>query len=128
MYNRTDETDAVTAVAEDYFKAMINTDEAELRRVFHPQAPVTGLFGDEFSYGNLDSFIDFVKSTPAANENGKPLEYYVEGLVLVGDTAVVTVGCYFYSTRFTDHLSMIKINGDWCIVAKAYTTHPPAES
>ena len=128
MYNRTDGADAVATVAENYFKAMINADEAELRRLFHPQAPVTGLFGGEFSFGSLDSFIDFVKSTPAANENGNPLEYYVEGLVLAGDTAVVTVGNYCYSTRFTDHLSMIKINGDWRIVAKAYCTHPPAES
>lgn len=128
MYNRIDEADSVTTVAEDYFKAMINADEAELRRVFHPQAPVTGLFGDEFNYGSLDSFIDFVKSTSAANENGKPFEYYVKGLVLAGDTAVVTVGNYCYNTLFTDHLSMIKINGDWRIVAKAFCTHPPAES
>ena len=128
MCNRTDEADAVITVAEDYFKAMINANESELRRVFHPQSPVTGLFGGDFNYGSLDSFIEFVKNTPAANENDNPFEYYVRGLVLVGDTAVVTVGNYCYSTRFTDHLSMIKINGEWRIVAKTYCTHPPAGS
>ena len=117
-----------TAMQEDYFKAMINANEDELRRVFHPQASVIGLFGDEFSCGGFDSFIDFVKSTPAANENDKPFEYYVKGLILEGDIAVVTVGNYCYSTRFTDHLSMIKINGDWRIVAKTYCTHLAAES
>jgi hypothetical protein len=36
MYDRTDEADAVIAVAGEYFKAMVDADEAELRRVFHP--------------------------------------------------------------------------------------------
>ena len=122
MYNRTDEADDVIAVAGEYFKAMVDADEAELRRVFHPQASVIGHFDDEFEFASLD---DFIASTPDAKTGDKPFDYRVDGLVLVGDTAVITVGCYCYGIWFTDHLSMIKIDGSWRIVAKTYYAHPP---
>ena len=122
MYNYTDETTAVNALAQDYFKAMITGDEAELRRVFHPQAPIVGYLGDEFNFDSLDAFIDIVTNAPAANENGKPFEYAVNGLVLTDNTAVVTVSNTCFNAQFVDHLSMVKVDGQWCIVAKTYGT------
>ena len=122
MYKRTDEADAVIAVAGDYFKAMVDADEEELRRVFHPQAPVIGNFDGEFDFASLD---DFIASTPDAKTGDKPFNFRVDGLILVGDTAVISVGGYCYGTWFTDHLSMIKIDGDWRIVAKTFYAHPP---
>jgi hypothetical protein len=50
--------------------------------------------------------------------------YRVDGLVLVGDTAVITVSGYCYGTWFTDHLSMIKIERMWRIVTKTFYAHP----
>jgi hypothetical protein len=49
----------------------------------------------------------------------------VDGLVLVGDTAVITVGGYCYGSWFTHHLSMIQVDGKWRIVGKTYYAHPP---
>jgi hypothetical protein len=77
MYKRKDDADAVLAFAETYFKAMIEANEKELRKIFHPQASVIGLFEGEFSFHGIDPFIEFITSTPAANDNGKTLEYYV---------------------------------------------------
>ena len=70
MYKRTDEAD-----------------EAELRRVFHPRASVIGHFSGALEFTDLDSFI---ASTTDAKTGDKPFEYRVDGLVLVGDTAVIT--------------------------------------
>ncbi len=120
MYNRCDEGDAVTAVAAAYFKAMVDADEAELRRVFHPNASVIGHFEGEFDFASLEQFIE---TTPDAKTGDAPFEYRVEGLVLVGDTAVISVGGYCYGTWFTDHLSMVKIADEWKIVAKVFYAH-----
>ncbi len=121
MYIRTDEADDVIAVAGNYFTAMVDADEAELRRVFHPQASVIGHFDGTLEFTNLDGFI---ASTVDAKTGDKPFEYRVDGLVSVGDTAVITVGGYCYGTWFTDHLSMIRIDGNWRIVAKTFYAHP----
>ena len=122
MYNRTDEADAVIAVAEEYFKAMLYADEATLRRLFHPQASEIGNYDGRFEFGSLD---DFIAGTSDAKTGDKPFDCCVDGLVLVGDTAVITFSNYCYGTWFTDHLSMIKIDGNWRIVAKTYYAHPP---
>ena len=42
MSNRTDQADAVIALALGYCKAMLDADEMELRRIFHPKASVIG--------------------------------------------------------------------------------------
>ena len=121
MYNRTDEADAVIAVAGNYFRAMVDADEQELRRVFHPNASVIGHFGGKLEFAGVD---EFIKGTPHAKTGDKPFDYRVEGVVLEGDTAVVTVGNYCYARWFTDHLSMLKIDGSWKIVAKTFYVHP----
>lgn len=121
MYKRSDEADAVIAVAGAYFAAMVDADGAELRRVFHPKASVIGHFGGELEFASLE---DFIAATADAKTGDKPFEYRVDGLVLVGDTAVITVGGYCFGTWFTDHLSMLKLDGHWRIVAKTFYAHP----
>lgn len=121
MYKRRDEGDAVIALAADYFKAMVDDDEAELRRVFHPQASVIGHWEGELEFDSLDQFI---ATTGEAKTGDRPFEYWVEQLVLVGDTAVISIGTFCFGTKFTDHLSMVKIAGEWKIVAKVFYPHP----
>ena len=125
MYDRLDEADAVIALAGDYFKAMVDADETELRRVFHPKASIIGHWESELEFSSLDEFIEFVTATPASKGEDRPLEYQVDGLNLIGDIAVVTVGNYCFGTWFTDYLSMIKTGGAWRIVAKTFYAHPP---
>jgi hypothetical protein len=122
MYKRIDEGDAVIAVAGRYFTAMLEGDAAELRRLFHSRAIVVGNFDGALEYSDLDGFI---ASTADAKSGDRPFDYRVDGLVLVGDTAVVTVSGYCYQTWFTDHLSLVKIDGAWRIVAKTFYAHPP---
>ena len=121
MYKRTDEADNVIEVAGRYFTAMVNADEGELRRIFHPQASIIGHFDGALDFADLDAFIE---TTGSAKSGNKPFEYRVDGMVLVGDTAVISVGGYCYSTWFTDHLSMLRIDGNWRIVAKTFYAHP----
>ncbi len=125
MYNRTDEGDDVIALAGAYYRAMVDADEAELKRLFHPRASVIGHFDGALEFTDLDGFI---ASTADAKTGDKPFDYRVEGLVLAGYTAVITVGGYCYGTWFTDHLSMIKIDGSWRIVAKTFYAHPPTDA
>ena len=122
MYKRSDEADAVIALAENYYTAMVDSDGAELRRVFHPKASVIGNFDGALEFSDLD---DFIAGTGDARTGDKTFECRVDGLVLLGDTAVVTLGGYSYGTWITDHLSMLKIEGTWKIVAKTFYAHPP---
>lgn len=120
MNIRTDGADLVIAVAGQYYKAMINSDVVALKDVFHPGASVVGNLDGVLEFSNLD---EFIASTSDAKVGEKPFNYCVKGLVLVGDTAVITIGGYSYGTWFTDHLSVVKIEGRWRIVCKTFHAH-----
>ena len=121
MYQRIDEADEVIALAGAYFTAMVDGDADGLRQVFHPKASIIGNFGGELEFAGLEGFIE---TTADAKTGDRPFEYRVDSLVLKGDTAVVSVGGYCYATWFTDHLSMVRIEGAWKIVAKTFYPHP----
>jgi len=120
MYNRTDEADAVIALATDYFNAMMDGDAEQLRRIFHPSAPIIGNENSELVFMSLDEFIAI---TPEAKTGDQPFDYRIDGVAMVGDTAVVTVSNYCFGTWFTDYLSMVICKGEWRIVAKTFYDH-----
>lgn len=122
MSNRTDQADAVIALALGYCKAMLDSDETELRRIFHPKASVIGNEGGALEFASLDEFIDV---TPDARTGKGPFDYSVNGVSLVGDMAVVTVSNYSFGAWYTDYLSMVICDGEWRIVAKTYSVHSP---
>lgn len=121
MFKRTDEGDTVVGIAADYYRAMVNADADSLRQVFHPKAQIIGTIDSKLDVSSLEVFI---ADTPDANTGVGPFDYHVDGVTLLGDTAVVTVSGYCYSAWFTDHLSMVKNGGRWQIVSKTYYQHP----
>jgi hypothetical protein len=120
MYKRTDESGEVIDLATDYYAAMVNSNGNELRRVFHSKASIIGNFGAELEYIGLEEFIG---GTGDAKTGDGLFESRLDGLTLLGDTAVVTISGYSYGAWITDHLSMLKIEGRWQIVAKTYYAH-----
>ena len=122
MYTRTDEADSVMSLAGDYVTAMLDADGERLRRLFDPRASVIGHADGVFDFSSLE---DFIATTGDAKSGDGPFDYRIENLVLVGDTAVVTASNYCYGQWYTDHLSMLKVDGAWRIVAKTFYAHPP---
>ncbi len=120
MGNRTDQADAVIALALDYCKAMLEANETELRRIFHPKASVIGNENGGLEFASLD---EFIAVTPEARTGDGPFDYSVNGFDLVGDMAVVTVNNYSFGTWYTDNLSMVICDGEWRIVAKTFSAH-----
>ena len=62
--------------------------------------------------------------TSEARTGDQPFDCRVDGRVPVGDTAVVTFSNSCYDTWFTDHLSMVKVDGTWRMAARTYLAHP----
>jgi len=121
MSERLDETETVIALAADYFKAMLDGDGAELRRIFHPKASIIGNENGTLDFMSLEEFIAI---TPEAKTGDQAFNYRIDGTAMVGDTAVVTVSNYCFGTWFTDYLSMVTCEGEWRIVAKTFYAHP----
>jgi len=121
MYTRTDAIDDVVTIARNYYTAMLEADEAGLRALFHDRAIIAGNFEGVLEFSDLGAFLAGISD---AKTGDGPFTYHVDGTAQVGDTAVVTISGYCYGTWFTDHLSMMKIDGRWQIIAKTFYAHP----
>lgn len=112
----------LAAVARDYFDGMMYADEAKLRRAFHPKCLIVGHFRGRLEYDPLDAFIAACKaerSIPA----GSPYFAEIVSIDVTGDTAIVKVIDDYLGSRFTDYLTMVKADGRWVIVNKAFYVH-----
>jgi hypothetical protein len=114
----------LVAVTRDYLDGMFYADETKLRRAFHPQSLQVGHYRGRLEYDPLDTFVKFVMDGPASKP-GAPYDAEITVLEVAFDTAVVKVVDDWRGERYTDYLTMLKHDGKWSIVNKAFTVHPP---
>jgi len=123
MGGQTNEADlaAVMDVVRAYCDGMVAGDEKLLERAFHPRASIVGNEHGVLEWETLEEFIDECRE--AADDAG-PGTWRLEGLSLVGDMAAIRLGTQFAGEWYTDDLSLLCIDGTWCIVHKTWYVHP----
>ena len=97
-------------------------DLEKLKKVFHPNCYVVGHFDGGLEYLLRDAYLDWMKDqeTPAAL--GHPYAINVISVDVAGTAATVKVDDEYLGYRYTDYLSMIKMENGWVIVNKAFNT------
>lgn len=105
-----------------YVEGMALADEAKLRTAFHPDAAVIGNYQGALEWLRLDDFIAAILDEASAPAGSTPL-CDIQSIDIVGDAATVKVVDDFAGMRFTDFLSLVKIDGEWKIVNKVYHLH-----
>jgi hypothetical protein len=116
------ELDAIRAVAIDYLEGMIYADEARLRRAFHPGSLIVGHYRGRLEFDPVDAFVAAVKAEGAIPA-GSAYRAAIVAIDVTGDTAVVKVTDDYQGTSFTDYLTLLKHEGRWQIVNKAFYDH-----
>lgn len=115
--NRSDFSD-IEAVVETYVNAMTLGDATAMRRVFAERACCIGHFGGGLEWDDLDGFIAAVEAEKAAP--GTEVYWRMNGIDVVGDTAVVRVENDWAGMRFDDILTLLRHEGRWVIVSKLF--------
>ena len=113
---------AVEAVVHLYVEGMTFANEAALRKAFHPRSAIIGHYQNAVEWLTREEFIAAIVAEGAAPPGTQP--YMDIALVdIAGDAATVKVTDDFAGMRFTDYLSMLKVDGRWTIVNKLYYLH-----
>ena len=116
------ERSAIESVIRDYLEGMIYGQPERLERAMHPLCLQAGHYRGSSEFFPRGDFIESVKSEKMS-EPGSP---YVAGIVsidITGDVAVAKVTDDCFGTTFTDYLTLIKHEGRWQIVMKAFFDH-----
>ena len=118
MRSNIDEYEAVEKAAEKFVKSVAKGNSEYARELFVDEAVLFGYLDGNLEHGSIEQFYDNVDSVAAGDE----FNARVDVLLLEETLAVVRVLEESWGGRidFTDVLLMLKIDGEWKAVAKAY--------
>lgn len=113
-----EEKKAVAVPLENYIKAHATGDDEFIRKAFHPEAKVMFFADGKFNQWSAEEFAARFKGTPAADENKRKRSFEI--IDVAGNAAIAKVVLDYPTVKFTDYMTLLKIDGEWKIVNKSF--------
>lgn len=114
-----DDIIAIRQTVTDYLEGMIYGEPARLREAFHPGAIQAGHFKGNYEFLSAEQFIESLENE-TMQPPGSAYSADIISIDRTGDTAVAKVSNSCFGTDFIDYLTLIKDNGRWQIICKAF--------
>ncbi|HYD26422.1 nuclear transport factor 2 family protein [Brevundimonas sp.] len=115
---------SVRAPLEAYLRGHATGLADEFRPAFHPDAQLWGMRNGTLIRMTSDEYISRASGAPAADEAQR--RRWIESIDVTGDTAVAKIVLDYPTVRFTDYMSLSRIDGRWVIVNKMFQADPKA--
>ncbi|HLL76004.1 MAG TPA: nuclear transport factor 2 family protein [Pyrinomonadaceae bacterium] len=115
---RNPEEAAVRAAIEHYFRGHSTGQGEHFRKVFHPDSKLYAVRDGKFWTLTSEEYAARAAGKPAPDEAQR--KRWVESVDISGNAAVAKVVLDYPTVRFTDYMSMLKIDGEWKIVNKTF--------
>ena len=118
------EKDAVIEVVQKYIDGTYQSDVSALRECFHSKAVMNGYLNDQLLLGDPEPFFQEIENNPSMAEGGAPYQGEIASVDVTGNVASVTVKetGFAGTMSFTDYFHLIKVNAEWKIFSKTFTT------
>ncbi len=109
---------AIIEVMNKYIKGSATGDVALMKEAFHEKCSMYGYVNGEMYMGDIHGFYAMVEKLgpPSPEFRGQADVVVMEGTVAVAHVAFES----WHNCSFTDYHTLIKEDGQWKIVAKAY--------
>lgn len=128
-YSQTPDKEAVRIPLENYIKGHATGDGEFMRKAFHTEGNLIFIRDGKYTTRPFADYIAGFTGKPAADEANR--KRFIEAVDVSGNAAVAKIVLDYPATRFVDYMSLLKIDGEWKIVAKIFYAEPkakPAES
>lgn len=114
----TQDYNQVIATANKYVEGLRIGSPDEIAKAFHKDAVMYGFTNGELLGGSIKNLYDFVQK----NGNAPEILTHLDVLAITPTTAVVRVDMEkdAIGANYNDYLTLIKIDGDWKVIAKVY--------
>jgi hypothetical protein len=113
---------AVRQAIEHYFRGHATGDGEHFKKVFHTESKLFWVREGQFAQRTSAEYIAGASGKPAPDEAQRKRS--IESVDITGNAAMVKVVLDYPSARFTDYMSMLKVDGEWRIVNKTYVVEP----
>ena len=112
----------VRQAIEHYFQGHATGDGANHRKAFHPEAKLFWIRDGQFAQRTSEEYIAGAPGKPAPDEAQRKRS--IAMIDITGNAAIAKVVLDYPQVRFTDYMSLLKINGEWKIVNKTFVAEP----
>lgn len=117
MINKT-EAEAVKIPLENYIKAHVTGSGEFMRQAFHKDARIVAFRDGKLLNLSVEEFASRFSGKPADDETQRKRSYEI--LEISGSAAIARVDLDYPTVRFTDYMSLLKIDGEWKIINKSF--------
>ena len=128
MTNGAEDQDAIAATVQKYLDGVAQDNPDLVVEAFHPQATLSGYFGDEFSIiPSAGQFIaEYMKSAPPVAETSPNLSSRIDSIEQSGTMAQASISENgLEGMNFTTFFHLHQVDGNWLITAKATYAKQP---
>jgi len=111
----------IARALQDYFDGLYRSDTRLLARIFHPKAVYACATSGELVHLTMAEYFPVVDKRPPPARRDEPRQDAIVSIELAGaSTAFVHARCAIGPMRFTDFLTLVRLDGQWRILAKVF--------
>lgn len=103
---------------ENYLKGHETGDPEFMRRAFYDEGQMTFVRDGKYAAKTFREFIAGFSGKPADDEAQR--RRYIESIEITGNAAIGKIILDYPNGKFTDYMTLLKIDGEWKIVHKSF--------
>lgn len=119
---RADEKDAVRVPLENYLKGHATGDPEYMKKAFYTEGKLIFIKDGKYTTRTFEEYIAGMSGKPAADEDKR--KRWIESIDIAGNMAIGKIILDYPSGKFTDYMTLLKIDGEWKIVNKSFYVEP----
>lgn len=113
---------AIRAPLEAYLRGHATGQRAAFAEAFHADAQLWGMRNGTLTRMSAEDYVNRASGRPPADEAQR--RRWIESIDVAGDTAYARIILDYPTTRFTDWMTLMKIEGRWVIINKSFLAEP----
>lgn len=113
---------AVRRALEHYLQGHATGDGDHFRAAFHPRANLYWVRDGALATRTSEEYAAGTRGQPAADEAQR--QRRIVSIDIAGTAAVARIDLDYPTTRFIDYMSLLRIDGEWKIIAKVFHAEP----
>jgi len=116
------ETESAKIPLNNYLQGQTTGNPEFIRKAFHKDARIMTVRENKISNLSVEEFAGFFKGKSADDEVQRKRK--IESLDVSGNAAIAKITLDYPTVKFTDYMSLLKIDGEWKIVNKSFYVEP----
>jgi hypothetical protein len=125
MNERNAELQSIRDTVNLYVQGLQSGNIDTLKKAFHPKAMMYGVSSNNVTVVEIEGLYGFVAANFPPPKSEDPHQCFITNIQYAGNAASVEmVEESAYGNDYTNYFQLLKIEGQWMIVSKAYNAKP----